>query len=57
MFAAWCCVYIVSFEIALKHADPNVCASAEKAALAAAGAGARLDCTAARYTELIPVML
>ena len=57
VLAAWNAAENALVEITLKHADPTVRASAEKAVLALAGAIARLDCTAARYTELMSVML
>ena len=57
VFAAWQSCPTLLFEIGLKHADPAVRGSAEKAVMAVLGAVARLDCTAARYAELLSVML
>ena len=57
VLGAWVSVQNVTVEMSLKHADPTVRASAEKAVLAALGSLSKLDCTAARYTELMPVML
>eukprot|EP01048_Picozoa_sp_COSAG05_P013631 COSAG05_NODE_1469_length_4793_cov_5883.461014_2_plen_202_part_01 len=56
VLAAWSSAENGLDEIALKHVDPTVRASAEKTLLAVIGAITKLDCAAARYTRLISVM-